>query len=88
MKNNKNNKNEHNHTETKEEKILRLFDLIPKNCLQLTYDKEQLDPDNKLKLSDEEWEQFVEESSDRFFEYCEEEGKELLEEWSIQHSNE
>jgi DNA-dependent RNA polymerase auxiliary subunit epsilon len=66
------------------EKILRLFDLIPKNSLYLSYHKEHLDPNNKL--SDKEWKEFVEESSDRLFEYCEEEGKELLEVWSIERN--
>ena len=69
--------------------IKRLFDLIPKNRLYLSYDKEHLDPHNKLKLSDKEWEDFVDEgnSSDEVFDRFMEVGQDLLDDWSITNLN-
>ena len=43
------------------DEIKRLFDLIPKGSLYLPLYKEHLDPDNKL--SDKEWEDFVDEGN-------------------------
>ena len=52
-----------------------------KTIMDISFLQEHLDPYNKL--SDEEWEEFLEESSDRLFEYCLEEGQDFLEEWLI-----
>ena len=67
--------------------IYRLFDLIPKGSLYLQLNKEHLDPDNKL--SYKEWEDFVDEvdSTEDFHEYCWEEGKRILEDWSSENLN-
>ena len=38
-------------------------------------------------MSDKEWEEFVEECSDRLFDCCLVEGQDLLEDWSITNLN-
>ena len=47
--------------------------------------QDHLDPNDKL--SEKEWEQFVEECSDRLFECCLDSGEDLLEDWSITNLN-
>ena len=47
--------------------------------------KEDLDPDDKL--SEKEWEEFVNESSDSIWECCVDSGEDLLDEWSILNLN-
>ena len=52
-----------------------------KKIIRLSYHKEHLEPENKL--SDEEWNDFVSISSDRFYEHFWYEGQEGLEDWLI-----
>ena len=53
--------------------------IIPKNCLWQYLEKKHLDPDNKL--SDDDWEEFVDECVYSFAEEVSKVGQEFLEEW-------
>lgn len=53
--------------------------LIPENSLYQWLEKKHLDPDNKL--SDEEWEEFVEYTQFQFAREISDVGKEFLENW-------
>ena len=63
------------------ENIMKDIDcfLIPENSLYQWLEKKHLDPDNKL--SDEEWEEFVEYTQFQFAREISDVGKEFLENW-------
>ena len=63
------------------ENIMKNLDyfLIPENSLYQWLEKKHLDPDNKL--SDEKWEEFVEDTQDQFGDHTSDIGKEFLQNW-------
>ena len=56
---------------------------IPKNTLWQYLEKEHLDPDNKL--TDEQWQGFLDEHSDEFGERTAEMGKDMMDNFKIEN---
>ena len=56
---------------------------LPKNTLWQYLEKENLDPDNKL--TDEQWQAFLDEHSDEFGERTAEMGKDMMDNFKIEN---
>ena len=57
---------------------------IPKNTLWQYLEKEHLDPDNKL--TDEQWQSFLDEHTDEFGERTAEMGKDMMDNFKIENN--
>ncbi len=75
------NVNKEKGNEMNKENIMKNLDcfLIPENSLYQWLEKKHLDPDNKL--SDEKWEEFVDNNIDLFADNVSQVGKEMMSEY-------